>query len=119
MRFCIVLYSEHHLEIQVALSFLTERNWRCRRRSWTLRVENVRNTVKASASCADVASVAVSNGADSISPKQETGIGDLKLVRATGVEPARPCGHQPLKLARLPIPPRAHGRICSANSSVD
>src|SRR3954470_9725646 len=25
----------------------------------------------------------------------------------TGVEPARPCGHKALNLARLPIPPRA------------
>ncbi len=31
------------------------------------------------------------------------------LVGPTGVEPARPCGHMPLKHARLPIPPRAHG----------
>ena len=31
-----------------------------------------------------------------------------KVMRATGLEPARPCGHQPLKLARLPISPRAH-----------
>ena len=29
-------------------------------------------------------------------------------VGPTGVEPARPCGHMPLKHARLPIPPRAH-----------
>ena len=29
------------------------------------------------------------------------------LVGPTGVEPARPCGHMPLKHARLPIPPRA------------
>ncbi len=29
------------------------------------------------------------------------------LVRVTGVEPAHPCGHKPLKLARLPIPPYA------------
>ncbi len=28
-------------------------------------------------------------------------------VRVTGVEPARPSGHKPLKLARLPIPPYA------------
>ena len=30
------------------------------------------------------------------------------LVGPTGVEPARPFGHMPLKHARLPIPPRAH-----------
>jgi hypothetical protein len=28
-------------------------------------------------------------------------------VGPTGVEPARPCGHKALNLARLPIPPRA------------
>lgn len=27
------------------------------------------------------------------------------MVRWTGIEPAQPCSHQPLKLARLPIPP--------------
>ena len=30
------------------------------------------------------------------------------IVRTTGLEPARTIVHQPLKLARLPIPPRAH-----------
>ena len=30
-------------------------------------------------------------------------------VGPTGVEPARPCGHKALNLARLPIPPRALG----------
>lgn len=30
-----------------------------------------------------------------------------KQVGPTGVEPARPFGHMPLKHARLPIPPRA------------
>src|SRR5207249_3053047 len=40
------------------------------------------------------------------------------LVRATGVEPASPCGHKVLSLARLPVPPRPHcfgldlGTIC-------
>ena len=28
------------------------------------------------------------------------------MVRLRGVEPPRPCGHKPLKLARLPIPPQ-------------
>ena len=27
------------------------------------------------------------------------------VVSEGGLEPPRPCGHQPLKLARLPIPP--------------
>jgi hypothetical protein len=30
---------------------------------------------------------------------------NLYMVRQTGIEPAQPCSHQPLKLARLPIPP--------------
>ncbi len=30
------------------------------------------------------------------------------IVSTTGVEPARPYGHIPLKDARLPIPPRGH-----------
>src|ERR1700730_18432487 len=40
------------------------------------------------------------------------------LVRATGVEPASPCGHKVLSLARLPVPPPPHcfglvlGTIC-------
>src|SRR5208282_3135230 len=29
----------------------------------------------------------------------------LPEMRETGLEPARPCGHQALNLARLPIPP--------------
>ena len=32
-----------------------------------------------------------------------------------GFEPPRPCGHQPLKLARLPIPPP--GQVCSGGES--
>ena len=32
-----------------------------------------------------------------------------RQVGPTGVEPARPCGHKALNLARLPIPPRALG----------
>ena len=31
--------------------------------------------------------------------------GGRSVVSEAGLEPARPCGHQPLKLARLPIPP--------------
>jgi hypothetical protein len=34
--------------------------------------------------------------------------GYFLLVPTTGVEPARPYGHIPLKDARLPIPPRGH-----------
>ena len=30
------------------------------------------------------------------------------VIPTAGVEPARPCGHQILSLARLPIPPRRH-----------
>lgn len=32
-----------------------------------------------------------------------------KVVSEGGLEPPRPCGHQPLKLARLPIPPLRRG----------
>ena len=32
------------------------------------------------------------------------------VVSEGGLEPPRPCGHQPLKLARLPIPPLRRGR---------
>ena len=32
------------------------------------------------------------------------------MVRETGLEPAHPCGRQPLKLMRLPISPLAHCR---------
>lgn len=28
------------------------------------------------------------------------------VVRTRGLEPPSPCGHQPLKLTRIPIPPR-------------
>src|SRR4051794_2008949 len=30
---------------------------------------------------------------------------ERRLVRKKGLEPSRPCGRQPLKLVRLPIPP--------------
>lgn len=30
------------------------------------------------------------------------------MVRVVGLEPTRPCGHQILSLARLPIPPHPH-----------
>ena len=33
-----------------------------------------------------------------------------RLVPLAGIEPARPCGHQILSLARLPVPPQGHGR---------
>ena len=37
---------------------------------------------------------------------QEVGMKDrVLIVSEGGLEPPRPCGHQPLKLARLPIPP--------------
>ncbi len=46
-------------------------------------------------------------------PAMQELAGDCSLVQShqvgpTGVEPARPYGHMPLKHARLPIPPRAH-----------
>jgi hypothetical protein len=33
----------------------------------------------------------------------------ILVVSETGLEPTRPKGHQPLKLARLPIPPLRRG----------
>lgn len=39
------------------------------------------------------------------------------VVLGTGIEPARPCGHQILSLMRLPIPPPEHlgkVRLCRA-----
>ncbi len=33
----------------------------------------------------------------------------VPYVSEGGLEPPRPCGHQPLKLARLPIPPLRRG----------
>ena len=30
------------------------------------------------------------------------------IVPRPGLEPGRPCGHKPLKLARLPVPPPRH-----------
>ena len=33
----------------------------------------------------------------------------VRFVSEGGLEPPRPCGHQPLKLARLPIPPLRRG----------
>ena len=35
--------------------------------------------------------------------------GVLRIVSEGGFEPPRPCGHQPLKLARLPVPPLRRG----------
>ena len=40
---------------------------------------------------------------------EKTGDSGGKVVPGTGVEPARPCEHQILSLARLPIPPPGHG----------
>ncbi len=37
------------------------------------------------------------------------------FVPTTGVEPARPCEHYPLKVACLPIPPRGHNNLAAAN----
>jgi hypothetical protein len=37
------------------------------------------------------------------------GLTCIFLVSEGGLEPPRPCGHQPLKLARLPIPPLRRG----------
>lgn len=34
------------------------------------------------------------------------GLNQLRVVGAAGLEPARACARQPLKLARLPVPPR-------------
>src|SRR5436190_21678398 len=41
--------------------------------------------------------------------------GFLHQLGPTGVEPARPCGHKALNLARLPIPPRARGYSAGLN----
>jgi hypothetical protein len=40
----------------------------------------------------------------------------MSLVPETGLEPALPEGNQPLKLARLPIPPLRLG--CNPQSSI-
>ena len=36
------------------------------------------------------------------------------LVQMRGLEPPRPCEHQHLKLACLPIPPHLHCTFCSS-----
>jgi hypothetical protein len=36
----------------------------------------------------------------------------------TGVEPARPCEHQPLKLARLPIPPPGQAALLKSVANI-
>ena len=43
------------------------------------------------------------------------------FLRMTGLEPAHPCGHKDLNLARLPIPPHPHniGIIVSKNCLVN
>jgi integrase len=58
--------------------------------------------------CAGVKQEVQENNLASASSSAEAKLHDFEVVRATGVEPALPCGNQPLKLARLPIPPRAH-----------
>lgn len=40
-----------------------------------------------------------------------------RMVQTRGVEPPWPCGHQPLKLARIPIPPRLRGRFVAPGSA--
>jgi hypothetical protein len=49
----------------------------------------------------DQAPEANSSWPSTLDPQPSTKVGP------TGVEPARPCGHKALNLARLPIPPRA------------
>ena len=39
------------------------------------------------------------------------------VVRMTGLEPAQPCDHKILNLARLPIPPHPHGSCYSIITS--
>src|SRR5688572_13771398 len=41
------------------------------------------------------------------------------LVRKKGLEPSRPCGRQPLKLVRLPIPPLPQSRESRASLPAD
>jgi hypothetical protein len=39
------------------------------------------------------------------------------MVPMEGVEPTRPCGHQILSLARLPIPPHRHSKSAGGKSN--
>ena len=48
-------------------------------------------------------------GCGSASRRRLEQIPSSGLVSEGGLEPPRPCGHQPLKLARLPIPPLRRG----------
>ena len=43
------------------------------------------------------------NSCDFITPYGTSGV--FNLVSKVGLEPTRPCGHQLLRLARLPVPP--------------
>jgi len=57
------------------------------------------------------ASLPESNGAANERTSDPCGVEGsnlTSLVRLRGVEPPRPFGHKPLKLARLPIPPQPH-----------
>ena len=42
---------------------------------------------------------------------------ERKMVPMEGVEPTRPCGHQILSLARLPIPPHRHSKSAGGKSN--
>jgi integrase len=65
--------------------------------------QHIRRTVEAEPCCTGVASAKAVNGSDSDNGSDDPDLQDLKVVRATGVEPARPCGHQPLKLVKSMI----------------
>ena len=58
--------------------------------------------------CTGVAQAVIEKQAAPAKYNAEADLSHSNLVRATGVEPALSCENQPLKLARLPIPPRAH-----------
>jgi len=71
--------------------------------------------------CTDVAQALPEKQAAPAKFNAEADLSHSILVRATGVEPALSCENQPLKLARLPIPPRAHvlgGGIIAATSTL-
>ncbi len=70
---------------------------------------------------ADFRGLAVWQSSSEIARDSEAKASRVRLVPGTGVEPARPCGHQILSLARLPIPPpgqptpRLRPARCSVN----